>query len=300
MSSTTAVEPARPGTETPSMSVWRAVRPMSRCVIAAADFVSVARASFAASAAGSCGRAAAISPSPAASHTAGWSMSVVLAEIARAVGATLLPRAPAGIHAVLDVVHDRHDLMDLAVLDPERLGELPRPRHLRPCGHGAPVRSLERARVARRMIEEAERERDAMLRIDRHEAAVAYARDEVNQPRFELLEAAPLGRVHVRSARIGPLLSGGRRRIRRERAILDPIAIRRERIDALAVVQLDAGEVEVCDVHQIVARHALGRRNDFGPAITDLLEAERRAVAALHERLDFRDAPPAHTETQGE
>src|SRR6185312_2656696 len=113
MSSTTAVEPARPGTATPSMSVWRAVRPMSRCVAAAADLVSVPRASFAAAAAGSCGRAAAISPSPAASHTAGWNMSVVLAEIARAVGATLLPRAPAGIHAVLDVVHDRHDLMDL-------------------------------------------------------------------------------------------------------------------------------------------------------------------------------------------
>src|SRR5579885_517063 len=107
------------------------------------------------------------------------------------IGPRLLPGAPAGAHSMGRSVQYRLDLVNLAALYLEQLRDLPRPGLCRPRGHDAPVGHPERARRAARMIEEPEREHDAALLVHRDVAPIADSGDEVQQPRLELLHAAP-------------------------------------------------------------------------------------------------------------
>ena len=73
------------------------------------------------------------------------------------------------------------------------------------------------------MIEENETENQTALLVDSHEAAVADPRHEVDQPRRELLHAAPLRGVGGRGLRIRPRLPRRRRRVGRLAAVLEPV-----------------------------------------------------------------------------
>src|ERR1700733_945382 len=122
-------------------------------------------------------------------------------------GHPVLPAAPPRIHPVGHPLHDRLDLVDLAVLDPEGFRDLPGPRLLRTCGYGTPIGRLERPRVASHVVEKYKAEYQPPLWIHRDEAPIPDARHEVQQSRLELLTAAPLTRVHVGCLRVRPRLS---------------------------------------------------------------------------------------------
>ena len=117
------------------------------------------------------------------------------------------------------------------------------------------------ARVAARVVEECEREREAALGVDDDEAPIANACDVEEHARAELLEAADLWAVRpAASARAHERGVAGQ-----HHAVLEPRAIGRERVVALAVVALDAAEVGVADSDELGARQPLGGRDGFGP-----------------------------------
>ena len=118
-------------------------------------------------------------------------------------------------------------------------------------------------RLAAHVIEKDEAEDQPALLVDRDVAPIANARHEVQESRLELLPAAPLARVVAGGFRIGSRLAGRRRLVSRSRSVFEPIAVVRERIDALAVVLLHAGEVHVRRLQEIGARHPLRSGNRF-------------------------------------
>src|SRR5688500_2995274 len=97
---------------------------------------------------------------------------ISLRDVPRGAGKAFLPRAPAGVHSVRPAFHDGEDLVDLALLDAEGFGDLPRPGLARAGGDGASVRRLEGAGIACGVIEEYEREHDAAFDIHGDEAPV--------------------------------------------------------------------------------------------------------------------------------
>src|SRR5690606_14374506 len=126
------------------------------------------------------------------------------ANVLNPVRNALLVRAPAGIDAEGRAMEDGFDSANLAVLDPEQLGELPGPVD--------PV-----------MVEEGEGEHDPLFSIDRDEPAIADPRHDASDARFELLLAGDAGaaaRQHVD-------------------AVLEPHAIVGKRVIPLAVVVLE-------------------------------------------------------------
>src|SRR5215472_2698407 len=85
--------------------------------------------------------------------------------IPRVIGHGLRPGAPAGVHPVGRTVEHGLDLVNLAALHLEQLGDFPGPG-LRGAGsHDAPIRYAECARGAAHMIEEPEREHDSALLV---------------------------------------------------------------------------------------------------------------------------------------
>src|SRR6185369_2190198 len=112
--------------------------------------------------------------------------------VLRTVRHAVLPAAPAREHSVRHAIEHRLDAVDLAALDLEHLCEVPGPGLRRAGGHVASVRRYEVARVAGRVVEEAESEHEAALLVHCDESPVADPRDEVQEARLELLEAAPL------------------------------------------------------------------------------------------------------------
>src|SRR5690606_25378407 len=113
----------------------------------------------------------------------------------------LLPGAPAGVHAIGRTLQEGIDLADVALLDLEHLGDLPGMRLHRTCDDVAAIGRLELACLATGVVEEGEREHDAALLVDGHEAAVTDAVHEGHQARLELLGAGPLARIAGGGAR---------------------------------------------------------------------------------------------------
>ena len=151
------------------------------------------------------------------------------------------------------------------------------------------------------MVEEREREHDPALLVDRDVTPVADPVHEVQEPRLELLEAAPLAGIAARGLRVGAFLSGRRRHVRRLAAVLDPVAVGRERIVALAVVLLHAGEILVRGRDQVRARHPLFGR--YRLQVERIRRAERldalaRVLVANHDLLDLRDLLVANLQAQ--
>src|SRR5690606_27002865 len=94
-------------------------------------------------------------------------------DVAPVIAHALLPGAPAGVHAIGRTLQERIDLADVALLDLEHLGDLPGVRLHRTGDDVAAIGGLELARLAAGVVEEGEREHDAALLVDGHEAAVA-------------------------------------------------------------------------------------------------------------------------------
>ncbi len=160
----------------------------------------------------------------------------------------------------------RFDETQLAFLDLERLCNLPGPQEtLGLRGLALPGDWRRRAAV---MIEEGKRHHRAMNGIDDKEAPVTNARDHVVHPGGELSFAAHgADRLHRRRGTTGRQLHIGRLC-----AVLEPVAIIRERIVTLAVILLQASEVFVRGLDQILARHALRFRNHLTPERIGLAE----------------------------
>src|SRR5262245_35603098 len=119
-------------------------------------------------------------------------------------------------------MEDGLDTPDLALLDPEQLGDLP-----------GPVDAV--------VIEEAEGEHDAAFAVHGHEAPVAHAIDDALEALLELLLAGGAG-------------AAAGQHIHR---VLEAHAVLRERVVPLAVIVLEAGEVIVRGFDEFGARHAL-------------------------------------------
>ena len=102
---------------------------------------------------------------------------------------------------------DGFNLMKFALFHFEHFRELPGPGIRRTARHGAAVWSLERTILAERMIEKGEAEDQPALPIDGNVPPIADPPDKMNQSRFELFLATPVGGVAGSRFRIGPCLS---------------------------------------------------------------------------------------------
>ncbi len=110
--------------------------------------------------------------------------------LARFTRNAVLPGAPAGKHAVGDLIEHGFDAADFSVFDAEHFGEFPGPGARGAVGGLGAVRHFVIAILARGVIEEDEAEDQTSLGVDGDKAAIADAGDEAEVAGLELLLAA--------------------------------------------------------------------------------------------------------------
>ena len=185
--------------------------------------------------------------------------------------------------------------MDLAVADAEGfdqrdgVGPLQRRFHLPAVGEQVAVEFIG-------VVEKAGGHHHAALHVDQWVAAFADAFVDAVDAELELRLAARRDRSRIAAA----WRSG-----RGQDAVLQTPAVRIERREHIAVVQLDGIEVTIGHGAQPLARAALLRRQDVVEGgivhhLGDIREGQRQSGVAHHHGFGFDQQAVAHRESQGE
>jgi hypothetical protein len=206
---------------------------------------------------------------------------------------------PAGLDPIGLWGERRLDLVNSALLDLENLTDFKRKGMAQSRGEGGSVGERDRFHRAG-VVEKGEGEYQPALAIDDHKPPVANARDHPKETRLELRLAA---QAQDRKASARRLVLIDFWVVGRPGAVLDSIAICSERVDALTVVVLQAGEVPIRGSDQFLTGFALGGRNRLKkqrarPA--DGIEVFCCVSITHHEIFDLGDFPVDYLQAQTE